>query len=92
MLYTAAACRRQPREPRSIVMANRWLLLLTALLLMAQTGRTEKNPRVKATPAPKRASAEAEKWVQQTLKKMALDEKLGQLRSEERRVGKECRL
>jgi len=60
-------------------MANRWLLLLTALLLMAQTGRTEKNPRVKATPAPKKASAEAEKWVQQTLKKMTLDEKLGQL-------------
>ncbi len=60
-------------------MANRWLVLLTALLLMAQTGRTEKTPRTKATPSSKKLTVEGEKWVQQTLKKMTLEEKLGQL-------------
>ena len=54
--------------------ANRWLLLLTALLLMAHPGRTEKPAHAKA-----KLSADAEKWVAQTLKKMTLEEKLGQL-------------
>ncbi len=60
-------------------MANRWLLLLTTLLLMAQTGRTEKIPRRRATLASSKLTAEGEKWVQQTLRKMTLEEKLGQL-------------
>src|SRR5574337_223452 len=60
-------------------MSNRWLLLLTVLLLMAHTGRTEKSSRGKATSPPSKLSAEAEKWVAQTLKKMTLEEKLGQL-------------
>jgi len=55
-------------------MANRWLLLLTTLLLMAHTGRTEQHPRPKA-----RLSSDDEQWVAQTLKSMTLEEKLGQL-------------
>ncbi len=57
-----------------MAMAKRWLLLLTVLLLMAHPGRTEKASRPKA-----RLSADAEKWVAQTLKKMTVEEKLGQL-------------
>jgi beta-glucosidase-like glycosyl hydrolase/CubicO group peptidase (beta-lactamase class C family) len=60
-------------------MANRWLLLLTTLLLMAHTGRTEKTPRTKAALSSSKLTAEGEKWVQQTLRKMTLEEKLGQL-------------
>jgi len=55
-------------------MANRWLLLLTAFLLMAHPGRTERPAHPKA-----KLSAGDEKWVAQTLKKMTLEEKLGQL-------------
>ena len=55
-------------------MANRWLLLLTALLLMARPVRTEKPSHTKA-----KLSADGEKWVAQTLKRMTLEEKLGQL-------------
>ncbi len=55
-------------------MAKRWLLLLTALLLMAHPGRTDRGSRPKV-----KLSADAEKWVAQTLKKMTLEEKLGQL-------------
>jgi len=60
-------------------MANRWLLLLTIPFLMAHTGRTEKAPQTKAAPSSSKLTAEGEKWVQQTLKKMTLEEKLGQL-------------
>jgi beta-glucosidase-like glycosyl hydrolase/CubicO group peptidase (beta-lactamase class C family) len=62
-----------------MVMAKRWLLLLSVLLLMAHTGRTERNPSAKAASSPKKPPTDAEKWVQQTLKKMTLEEKLGQL-------------
>ncbi len=55
-------------------MANRWLPLLPALLLMAHPGRTDKSAHPKA-----KLSAASEKWVAQTLKKMTLEEKLGQL-------------
>ncbi len=55
-------------------MAKRWLLLLTAFLLMAHPGRTQKKP-----PARAKLPAAEEKWVQQTLKKMTLEEKLGQM-------------
>ena len=66
------------------VNAHRWLLLLTAFLLMAHTGRTAKSSHTKETPspantAPSKLSADAEKWVAQTLKRMTLEEKLGQL-------------
>jgi len=56
-------------------MRDRWLLLLTALLLfMAHPGRTQKAPRKKP-----KLTAAADKWVEKTLKKMPLKEKLGQL-------------
>ncbi len=54
--------------------ADRWLLLLTALLLMAHPARTQK-----PTPPKAKLPADAERWVAQTLKKMTLEEKLGQL-------------
>jgi beta-N-acetylhexosaminidase len=69
-------------------MTRRWLLLLAALLLMAHTGRSAKpsRPRAAARPAAsptkqikKLLSPEDQKWLAQTLKKMTLDEKLGQL-------------
>src|SRR6266849_6568503 len=60
-------------------MANRWLLLLTALLLMAQTSRTAKPSTARAALSPTKLSADGEKWVAQTLKSMTLEEKLGQL-------------
>jgi len=56
-------------------LANHWLLLLTTLsLLMANPGRAQRSPRT-----PPRPSSDAERWVEQTLKKMSLEEKLGQL-------------
>jgi beta-N-acetylhexosaminidase len=57
---------------------SRWLLLL-ALLLMATTGHTQKSPRTPAAPIPAKLSPDSERWVAQTLKKMTLDEKIGQL-------------
>jgi len=57
---------------------NRWILLL-ALFTMAPTSRTQKSPRTTAAPTPAKLSAEAERWVTQTLKKMSLDEKIGQV-------------
>ena len=56
-------------------MRNRWLLLPTVLLLfMAYPARTQK-----ASLPPAKLSRDAEKWVERTLKKMTLEEKLGQL-------------
>ncbi len=47
---------------------------------MAQTGRTEKHsPRKENTLSSKKLSSADEKWVAGTLKKMTLEEKLGQL-------------
>ncbi len=46
---------------------------------MATTGRTQKTPRATAAPSPAKLSPEAERWVAQTLKKMSLDEKIGQV-------------
>src|SRR5579863_3130954 len=57
---------------------NRWLLLLT-VLLMATTGHTQKSPRAPAAPTPAKLSPDSERWVAQTLKKMSLDEKIGQV-------------
>jgi beta-N-acetylhexosaminidase len=57
---------------------SRWLLLL-ALLFMAITARTQKTPRAPAAPTRTKLSPEGERWVGQTLKKMTLDEKIGQL-------------
>ena len=57
---------------------SRWILLL-AVFSMATTGRTQKTPRTPAAPAPAKLSSEAERWVAQTLKKMPLDEKIGQV-------------
>jgi beta-N-acetylhexosaminidase len=68
---------------------TRWILLLVligcglytepAKYLMATTGRTQKSPRTTAAPTPAKLSAEADRWVAQTLKKMSLDEKIGQV-------------
>ena len=57
---------------------SRWPLLLL-LSLMATTGSTQKPPRAKAAPKSAKLSPESERWVAQTLKKMSLDEKIGQL-------------
>jgi beta-N-acetylhexosaminidase len=57
---------------------SRWLPLL-ALLLMATTSRTQKPPRATGAAKPAKLSAESERWVAQTLKKMSLDEKIGQI-------------
>jgi beta-N-acetylhexosaminidase len=68
---------------------SRWIPLLAlcgcglylepAKYLMATTGRTQKSPRTPAVPTPAKLSPEAERWVAQTLKKMTLDEKIGQV-------------
>jgi beta-N-acetylhexosaminidase len=61
-------------------MAKRWLLLLATLLLMAHTGRTEKLPSRNQTGVSlRKLSPAGERWVVHTLKKMTLEEKLGQL-------------
>ena len=68
---------------------SRWLLLLVlvgcglylnpAQFLMATTSRTQKSPRTSAAPTWKKLSPDSDRWVGQTLKKMTLDEKIGQL-------------
>jgi beta-N-acetylhexosaminidase len=57
---------------------SRWLLLL-AFLSMATTARTQKTPRTPDAPTRMKLSPDGERWVTQTLKKMTLDEKIGQL-------------
>jgi beta-N-acetylhexosaminidase len=57
---------------------SRWLLLLT-IVLMATTARTQKTPRTPAAPPRTKLSPEGERWVAQTLKKMTLEEKIGQI-------------
>jgi beta-glucosidase-like glycosyl hydrolase/CubicO group peptidase (beta-lactamase class C family) len=65
--------------------ANRWLLLLTTVfLLMANPGRAQRPTRTAAqrdaaAPAARRLPPGGERWVQQTLRRMSLEEKLGQL-------------
>ena len=61
-----------------MVKLSRWLLLL-AFLLMATTGRTQKTPRTPSAPNRTKLSSEADRWVAQTLKKMTLEEKIGQV-------------
>jgi hypothetical protein len=68
---------------------SRWLLVLIlagcglhfgpAGFLMATTSRTQKTPRAPAASSAKKLSPESDRWVAQTLKKMTLDEKIGQL-------------
>ncbi len=55
------------------MMREPWLLLLTFLLLMTPAGRTQK------TASKQRRPPSVAKWVEKTLKKMSLQEKLGQL-------------
>ena len=57
---------------------SRWILLLAALL-MATTSHTQKNPTATSVTSPSKISADAELWVAQTLKKMTIDEKIGQV-------------
>src|SRR5215472_2433707 len=63
---------------RAMRYLRRWLLL-PALLLMATTSRTQKSPRAPAAPKSGKLPAEGERGVAQTLKRMSLDEKIGQL-------------
>lgn len=74
---------------------RRWLGPLAILLLMAHTGRTQKEPPSKAQlqakktagpqkmskklPVSGKSSADAERWVARTLKGMSLEEKIGQV-------------
>ncbi|MGH9679017.1 MAG: glycoside hydrolase family 3 N-terminal domain-containing protein, partial [Candidatus Acidiferrales bacterium] len=61
---------------------GRWIPLLALFsmaTLGATTGRTQKSPRTSASPDPAKLSPEAERWVARTLKKMSLDEKIGQV-------------
>ena len=51
----------------------------TRSILMATTGQTQKSPRTTAAPTPAKLSPDSERWVAQTLKKMTLDEKIGQV-------------
>src|SRR5579872_4345878 len=46
---------------------------------MATTGRTHKTPRARVAPTHAKLSAQGERWVAQTLKKMTVEEKIGQL-------------
>ncbi|MGH9776490.1 MAG: glycoside hydrolase family 3 N-terminal domain-containing protein [Candidatus Acidiferrales bacterium] len=57
---------------------ERWLLLLALLLLMTPTGRGQKEKRSTPTRSPGNAKSN-DAWVEQTLRRMTLDEKLGQL-------------
>ncbi len=57
---------------------GRWILLL-ALVSMATTSRTQKAPRTPAAPSRVKLSPESERWVAATLKKMTVDEKIGQV-------------
>ncbi len=57
---------------------SRGILLLT-LLLMATTGQTQKSPRTSTAPSLAKLSPDGERWVEQTLKSMTLDEKIGQV-------------
>jgi beta-glucosidase-like glycosyl hydrolase/CubicO group peptidase (beta-lactamase class C family) len=64
-----------------------WLLLLTAFLFMATKGRAQSKQSSSAKPSPTRPaaaprfrlSADAERWVEATLRKMSAEEKVGQL-------------
>jgi beta-glucosidase-like glycosyl hydrolase/CubicO group peptidase (beta-lactamase class C family) len=61
---------------------NHWLLLLTTfVLLMANPGRAQRSSRTsEPRESPRgRVAPDGERWVQQTLKRMTLEEKLGQL-------------
>jgi len=55
------------------------LYLAPTRILMANTGRTQNTPRTPAAPSPAKLSPAAERWVAHTLKKMSLDEKIGQV-------------
>jgi beta-glucosidase-like glycosyl hydrolase/CubicO group peptidase (beta-lactamase class C family) len=57
---------------------GRWILLLAAFF-MATTSHTQKNPPAAPAAAPSKLSADAEFWIAQTLKKMSVDEKIGQV-------------
>lgn len=73
----------EPARVKFDARANRWLLLLTTiLLLMANPGRAQRPSRAaseREAPAARRLPPDGERWVQQTLRRMSLEEKLGQL-------------
>src|SRR3989449_3838242 len=95
VLYTTSGCRRQLRKPGTMGHFRRWLFLFAILLLMAHTGRTQKNNPAKSVrqatspasakklpvsrPGTKELSPEAQRWVAKTLQGMTVDEKVGQL-------------
>src|SRR5215472_4283574 len=78
MLYTAAGCRLQQRRPEAKIVRKCGLFALALLLatfsLMTPPVRAQKSSRARAE-----ARGSSSKWIEQTLKKMTLREKLGQL-------------
>ncbi len=86
VLYTVAACMRQLSPSSRVMEFSRRLLLIATFLLMArsvQPGTLQQaNQKPLSVPAhsstPVHASTN-EKWVAETLAKMSLDEKLGQM-------------
>jgi beta-N-acetylhexosaminidase len=78
MLYKVAGCRRQRKEPEADCMRKQrpWtaaLILAAIFSLMTPSARSQKKP------APKSRPAASDPWVEGTLKKMTLREKLGQM-------------
>ena len=69
-------------RPAADVKKNAWLLFLFSTLLMARTAGTANPTRPKQAVPPRARAADSnanERWVRETLAKMTLDQKLGQL-------------
>jgi beta-N-acetylhexosaminidase len=75
MLYTAAGCRRQTWKLATSVMRKLGVSTLLLLLLMTPYARSQKTSGTKSR-GPTGAGAS---WVESTIKKMTLREKLGQM-------------
>src|ERR1700730_17477982 len=74
VLYTAPRSMRQHARPRRKAMRKPGLSALALLLLMTPSARPQKTARTRT-----RRPASRPTWVEQTLRKMTLREKLGQL-------------
>src|SRR5580698_8671105 len=84
MLYTAAGCERQHGRLRMGAMRKVGLSALLLLLSMTPFARSQKTSATKARSSAARSSAASATsanaaWVESTLKKMSLREKLGQM-------------
>src|SRR5271163_690950 len=85
VLYTAAGCERQHGTFRMEAMRKLGIFALLLLLLMTAYARSQKTSSTKARSSAARPAAAAgppaanSAWVESTLKKMTLREKLGQM-------------